>query len=179
MPKEKASIDPLPQFIIVSTVIGSGVFSGNGIALAVAGPLGLLLNVAGVGLVALCVAETVSELVQLWTMPNALYYYVKYFVDTEAAWVVTALYWYSYAAVFAVQMLGAAKLVQFWEPPAGWLPFVFYFAVPALLLAINLAGIRVYGGTETVFGMLKIILISGVTCTLYDISARSKFYPCL
>lgn len=124
---------------------------------------------------AICVAETVSELVQLWTVPNAVYYYVKYFVDTEAAWVVTALYWYSYAAVFAVQMLGAAKLVQFWDLTALWPPFIFYLIVPFLLLFINLASVRLYGWIETFFGILKSILILGVICTLYDISTKSKF----
>lgn len=128
----------------------------------------------GVGLVAVCVAETISELVQLWTVPNAVYYYVKYFVDTEAAWVVTGLYWYSYAAIFAVQMLSAAKLVQFWDLTAIWPPFIFYLMVPIVLLSINLAGIRVYGWTETVFGMLKTILIFGVICALYDISTKSE-----
>ena len=102
-----------------------------------AGPVGLLLNVVGVGFVAICVAETVSELVQLWTVPNAVYYYVKYFVDTEAAWVVTGLYWYSYSAVFAVQMLAAAKLVQFWDLTAIWPPFIFFLLVPILLLAME------------------------------------------
>ncbi|KAK0645438.1 amino acid permease-domain-containing protein [Cercophora newfieldiana] len=162
-------------FIIVSTVIGTGVFTGNGIALAVAGPVGLLLNVVGVGLVAVCVAETVSELTQLWTVPNAVYYYIKYFVDTEAAWVVTALYWYSYSAVFAVQMLGAANLVQFWDLTAIWPPFIFYLIVPILLLSINLAGISFYGWVETVCGMLKTILIFGVICTLFDISTKNGY----
>ncbi|KAK3363172.1 amino acid permease-domain-containing protein [Lasiosphaeria hispida] len=162
-------------FIIVSTVIGTGVFSGNGSTLAVAGPLGLLLNVVGVGLVAVCVGETVSELVQLWTVPNAVYYYIKQFVDTEAAWVVTGLYWYANAAVFAVQMLGAAKLVQFWDLTAIWPPFIFYLVVPFLLLSLNLAGISVYGWAEIIFGTLKSVLILGVTCTLYDISTKNGY----
>lgn len=80
---------------------------------------------------------------QIWAVPNAVYYYVKSFVDAEVAWVVTLLYWYSYAAVFAVQMLGAAKLVQFWDLTSIWPPFIFYLVTPILLLALNLAGIRV------------------------------------
>ncbi|KAK0707342.1 amino acid permease-domain-containing protein [Lasiosphaeris hirsuta] len=160
-------------FILVSTIIGTGVFSGNAIALTVAGPVGLLVNVLGLGLVAICVGETVSEFVQLWAVPNAVYYYIKYFIDDEAAWVVTILYWYSNATVFAVQMLGAAKLVQFWSLIAIWPPFIFFLMVPFILLAVNLAGIKVYGWVETVFGMLKTVLVFGVTCTLYDISTKA------
>ncbi|KAK0753681.1 amino acid permease/ SLC12A domain-containing protein, partial [Schizothecium vesticola] len=162
-------------FIIVSAVIGTGVFTGNGNALAVAGPVGLLLNVAGVGLVAICVAETLSELNQLWTVPSAVYFYIKHFVDTEAAWVVTALYWYSYSAIFAVQMLGAANLVQYWDLAAIWPPFIFYLLVPALLLFINLNSVEIYGWIEMAFGMLKVLLIFGVTCLLFDISTKSEF----
>ncbi len=131
------------QFIVISSVIGTGIFSGNGDSLATSGPVGLLLNVVVLGLIAICVGETVSEFVQVWGVPNAVYEYVAAFVDEDAAWVVAILYWYSFAAAFGVQMLSAAKLMQYWEPE-NWLPpLIFFGLVPWFLFILNMAGVQV------------------------------------
>jgi amino acid permease len=75
-------------------VIGTGVFSGNGEALFLSGPLGLLLTIIVLGFIAICVGETISELVQVWAVPNAIYEYISAFVDRDLAAVVAVLYWY-------------------------------------------------------------------------------------
>lgn len=131
------------QFIVISSVIGTGIFSNDGPSLSASGPVGLLLNVFVLGVIAICVGETVSEFVQVWGVPNAVYEYVAAFVDEDAAWVVAILYWYSFAAATAVQMLSAAKLLQYWGIAETWPPFIFFGIVPWLLFALNMAGVQV------------------------------------
>ena len=140
------------QFIVISSVIGTGIFSGNGDALAASGPVGLLLDVLVLGCIAICVGETVSEFVQLWGVPNAVYEYVAAFVDEDVAWVVAILYWYSFASAAAVQMLSAAKLMLYWQPE-NWLPpMIFFGLVPWFLFILNMAGVQVSRALSLLLG---------------------------
>ncbi|TLD18612.1 hypothetical protein PspLS_10131 [Pyricularia sp. CBS 133598] len=61
-------------FILLSVVIGSGVFNNNGEVLLLAGPMGLLLAVSLFDVVAMFVGETVSEFLQLSPVPNAIFF---------------------------------------------------------------------------------------------------------
>lgn len=81
------------QMIAISTVIGVTIFSGDGAALEVAGPSGALLAFAVVGIVAICVMEGISEMIQMFPTPNALMEFVRAFVDEDLAWVVGIAYW--------------------------------------------------------------------------------------
>jgi len=82
------------QFIVISAVIGGGIFNNNGEALELAGPSGLLLSVTVIGLIAICVGETLAELTQKFPIYNAIVEYVRVFVDEELGWVVGIAYWY-------------------------------------------------------------------------------------
>ena len=82
-----------PQMIAVSSVIGVTIFYGDGEALEVAGPSGALLAFAVVGVVAICVMEGISEMIQMFPTPNALMEFVRAFVDPDLAWVVGVAYW--------------------------------------------------------------------------------------
>ena len=79
--------------IVVSNVIGITVFYGDGEALEVAGPSGVLLAFAVVGVTAICVMEGISEMVQMFLTPNANMEFVRVFVDEDLAWVVGVAYW--------------------------------------------------------------------------------------
>lgn len=78
---------------MLSAIIGGGIFTNNGEALELAGPAGLLLSVGVIGLIAICVSECISELVQQFPVYNAIVEYVRVFVDDELGWVVGLEYW--------------------------------------------------------------------------------------
>ena len=69
------------------------VFYSNGYALEVAGPSGTLLAIAIVGVVAICVMECVSEMIQMFPTPNAIVEFVRILVDEDLAWVIGLGYW--------------------------------------------------------------------------------------
>jgi yeast amino acid transporter len=81
------------QFIVLSGVIGGGIFTDNGQALKLAGPLGLLLSVLLIGVVAFCVGECISELTQKFPVYGAIVEFVQVFVDEELGWVIGIEYW--------------------------------------------------------------------------------------
>ncbi len=43
--------------------------------------------------IAICAAEGLSELTQLFPAPNAIVEYVRAFVDEDLAWVIGIAYW--------------------------------------------------------------------------------------
>jgi len=81
-------------------VIGSGIFENDAAALHESGPIGFIVATAIVGVIAICVMESVSELVQLFPCPNAIVEYTRAFVDRDLAWVVGIAYWYDYQPLF-------------------------------------------------------------------------------
>jgi amino acid permease len=81
-----------PQFIVISGVIGSGVFSNNGTALEVAGPAGLIISLVVMAFITLGVGESIGELVQKFPCYNAIVEYVRVFVDPDLGVVIGIAY---------------------------------------------------------------------------------------
>ena len=79
--------------ITISAVTGTGIYYGDGSALEVAGPGGMLLAFCPVGIFAVCVMEGISEMAQPFRTPNLLVDAVRAFVDPDLAWVVGIAYW--------------------------------------------------------------------------------------
>ena len=82
-----------PQFIALGGIIGVGFFRGSSKSLAICGPIGALIAVLVVGVVAISVMECISELVILWPIPNAMVEYVKAFVDEDLGTAIGVMYW--------------------------------------------------------------------------------------
>ena len=81
------------DFIALGGIIGIGFFRGSSKSLAVAGPVGALVAVVVVGVIATAVMECICELVVLWPIPNAMVEYVKAFVDEDLGTAVGIMYW--------------------------------------------------------------------------------------
>jgi amino acid transporter len=149
------------KFIALSAVIGGGIFSNNGEALEVSGPVGMIISVVTIGIISISVSEGISELVQQFPAPNAIVEYVSVFVDKDLGWVVGIAYWYTlsistlrplhqanraryaFASVFAVQNLAAAQLSTYWNLSETWQTLAFYVLAPIAILAINFFGVFV------------------------------------
>ena len=81
------------QFIVLSTVIGGGIFNDDRQALEVAGPAGILVAIAVMGIIGICLGESLGEMTQQFPVYNAIVEYVRVFVDEELGWVVGIAYW--------------------------------------------------------------------------------------
>lgn len=80
----------------MSTVIGVTIFYSDGNALEIAGPAGALVAFTVVDILAICVMDCVSELIQMFPTPNAIVELVTIFVDEDLAWVIGIDYWLKY-----------------------------------------------------------------------------------
>lgn len=160
------------QFIVISTVIGSGIFINNGEALELSGPAGLIISVVVISIITITVGECVGKFTQQFAAPNAIVEYVKTFVDEDLGWVIGLAYWYSFASAFALENLAAAALSEYWRPGQTLQIIAFYVVSPVLILALNFCGVFYYGIVETIGGFLKCLLVLGVSILLYIIATR-------
>ncbi|KAL8377330.1 hypothetical protein RB595_008155 [Gaeumannomyces hyphopodioides] len=166
-------------FIVLSIVIGSGIFNTTGEALRLSGSMGLLTAVLIFGTVAVAVGETVAELVQLFPVPNAIFEYVDTFVDHDAAWAVGVLYWFTYASIVPYQVLNATKMLRFWLGSNSEASLRIFAAIaPFVLLIINLADVVVFGWIETISGAIKLALVLVISVLLYIVADKggSRLY---
>jgi amino acid permease len=136
--------------------------------------VGLLLAIILAGAIAVCVGETVGEMVQVFRIPNAIFEYTAAWVDEDIAWVTGILYFYCWASILPEEMLSAAALAKYWELEPVWPPLVFYGLVPFFLVALNLFPVYVYGWIETVGGVLKTLLVIVVSCLMFGISRQGR-----
>ncbi|CAF9911795.1 MAG: hypothetical protein HETSPECPRED_000447 [Heterodermia speciosa] len=158
--------------ITISAVIGVTIFYIDGEALEVAGPGGTLMAFVIIGIVAICVNEGISEMIQCFPAPNALMEYVKAFVDPDLAWVVGIMYWYTYAAIFAIQIIAAASFSAYWNLAQVYQTVAFYGLAPVVILFINFAGVWYFGWIETVGGFLKICMVVGSGIFMYVVHSQ-------
>ncbi|PYI20669.1 amino acid transporter [Aspergillus violaceofuscus CBS 115571] len=159
-------------FITLSAVIGSGIFVNNGSALAISGPLGLILAALIMSVVVLSVNECVAELTQQFPVYNAIVEYVRTFVDDDLGWVIGLVYWYAYAASFASQNSMAGSLLAYWGLGTTWRALICYALAPIVFLLLNLTGVFWYGIVETIGGFLKLIMIVSISIYLYAIAGN-------
>ncbi|PYI11465.1 amino acid transporter [Aspergillus sclerotiicarbonarius CBS 121057] len=157
-------------FITLSVVIGSGIFTNNGTALAIAGPMGLIVAALIMSVVILAVNECVAELTQQFPVYNAIVIYVRKFVDDDLGWVIGVAYWYAYAATFASQSAMAATLLEYWGLGMPWRVLICYVLVPVVLFLLNMTGVFWYGLVETFGGFLKLLMILSISIYLYAIA---------
>lgn len=115
--------------------------------------MGLLFAVITFGIVAICVGETIGELVQLFPTRNAIFQYIHTFVDHDVAWATGILYWLTYSAIIPFQVLTASRLLEFWFYEGPW-PILFALVLaPVILVTINILPVKVCSRPDLRFSL--------------------------
>lgn len=103
----------------------------------------------------MCIGEMLAQ----YPVPGGHLKLAERFVGKSFAFALGWSYWLNWTIVLPVEISAAAILVSYWTPlnPAIWISI---FLV--IVIAINLAGTRVYGETEFWFASIKVITIVGL-----------------
>lgn len=177
----------LVQMIGFCGGIGTGLFVGTGAAYARAGPAGLLLAYAIVGLVLWCVMQSIAELGTLFPVAGSYPHWATRFIDRKSTiWNCTCLfcnlcarlpflstdknaasvgfslaisYGYCYSIAIAQEVAAAAIIVSYWTTLT---PAVTITVGLLLILAINLMTVRFYGDSEVFGGAVKVLCFIGL-----------------
>lgn len=151
------------QMIALGGAIGTGLFLGAGGRLSAAGPA-LAIIYAACGLVAYFVLRALGELVVYRPSSGSFVSYAREFFGEKAAFATGWLYWMSWATTAVVDVTAIALYMNFfgryWAPVSSVPQWVFALGALALVLSLNLVGVRLFGELEFWFALIKVIAIS-------------------
>ncbi|GAA5052755.1 L-asparagine permease [Thermocatellispora tengchongensis] len=144
------------QMIAIGGAIGVGLFLGAGGRLEAAGPA-LVLSYAAAGVAAFFVMRALGELVLYRPTSGSFVDYAHTFIGPWAGFATGWMYWVNWAATGVAELTAIATYVAKWAPA---LPhWITALAALAVVLAVNLLSVRVFGELEFWFALLKVLAI--------------------
>ncbi|PCL20845.1 D-serine/D-alanine/glycine transporter [Snodgrassella alvi] len=144
------------QLIAIGGAIGTGLFMGSGRTISLAGP-SVLFTYIIIGAFLFFVMRAMGEL-----LLHNLHY--KSFVDfttdilnPTVGYYVGWSYWFCWVVIGMADIVAITGYTQFWWPEVPlWLPGIICIAI---LLALNLLSVKLFGELEFWFALIKILAI--------------------
>lgn len=143
------------QMIGIGGGIGTGLFVGSGIALANAGPVGVLLAYIITGMMIFGVMEGLAEMSSYLPVSGSFMHFASRFVDPSLGMALGWNYWWCYAIGWASELSAASAVIGYWNADiniAAWISIM--MVVGAVL---NFAGVNIYGESEVVTSTIKLM----------------------
>lgn len=143
--------------ISLGGVIGTGLFVSSGYTINQAGPLGAILAYTIGSLLVYCVMVSLGELSVAMPYAGSFHLYAKRFIGPATAFVIAVLYWLNWAVALASEFTAAGLLMQRWFPHSpAWVWSAVFIAV---VFALNILSVRLYGEAEFWFASIKVFAI--------------------
>jgi amino acid transporter, AAT family len=144
------------QLIAFGGAIGVGLFLGSAGAIQRAGPIALLAYLIA-GVTVFFVARALCELLLYRPVTGSFATYAEEFLGPWAGFVTGWSYWCLWVLVGIAEITAVGVYVHHWFPDLPqWIPAL---ATLALLTAVNLTAVRVFGEFEFWFALIKIVTI--------------------
>lgn len=147
------------QMIAIGGTIGTGLFIGSGTALSTAGPAGALIAYAFIGTVVYSVMVALGEMAAYIPVAGAFTAYAKRFVDPSLSFAMGWIYWFSWAITYALELTASGLIIQYWAPDLNVGIFIGVFW--AVITALNLLPVAIYGEIEFYFAGIKVLTVLG------------------
>lgn len=150
------------QLIAIGGAIGTGLFMGSGKTISLAGPSILFVYLI-IGAMLFFVMRAMGELL----LSNLEYKsFIDFSTDLLGPWAgffCGWTYWFCWIITAIADVIAIAAYAQFWFPGlAPWIPAVLCVM---LLLALNLATVKLFGEMEFWFALIKIVAIVALIVT--------------
>lgn len=145
--------------IAIGGSIGTGLFIGSGKALAVGGPLALIIGWTVAGTQMVGTIHGLGEITVRFPVVGAFADYGTRFLEPSISFVVVLIYVLQWCFVLPLEIIAAAMTVEYWGssvPPVAWVA-IFY----AFIALVNLLGVRGFGEAEFIFSLIKVLTIIG------------------
>ena len=144
------------QMIAIGGAIGVGLFLGAGGKLHQVGP-SLIFSYAICGVAAYFVMRALGELVLHEPSSGSFVTYARKFIGPWAGFASGWMYWVNWAMTGIAEITAVAIYVHKWLPDVPqWLTALIALAV---LLAVNLVSVKVFGELEFWFSVVKVLAI--------------------
>jgi len=147
------------QLIALGGSIGTGLFLGISQTIKLAGP-SVILGYALAGLIAFFMMRQLGEMVVEEPVSGSFSYFAYKFRSPFAGFMSGWNYWVLNVLVCMAELSAIGLYVQYWWPEIPtWISALGFFV---LINAINLLHVKVFGETEFLFSMIKILAIIGM-----------------
>ena len=147
------------QFLAIGGTIGTGLFLGSGEALATAGPVGCLIAYIFVGAIIFSIMVSLSEMATYIPVAGSFTVFPSRFVDRSLGFAVGWIYWFSWSSTFALELVAASLIIQFWNSSLNIAIFISIFWV--VFTALNFLPVRWFGEFEMWFSSIKVVTVIG------------------
>lgn len=158
------------QFIAIGGSIGTGLFLGIGSALTNAGPLSLLLGYSITSIAIYAMLQALGEMATWLPLPGAIPQFCARYVDDALGFAVGWNTWYSSAITLCAELSAASIIIGYWEGAADINVAVWISILLALVIALNIFVVSIYGEAEFCFASIKIITIVGLLIMAFIIA---------
>ncbi|CCG83331.1 putative Amino acid permease [Taphrina deformans PYCC 5710] len=163
---------PLPARLTCHSIggaIGTGLIIGTGQALSRAGPVGMLIAYAIVGIIVWFTMIALGEMATFVPNTPGFAGYATRFVDPALGLATGWNYWFKYVIVVPNQLTAAALVIRYWNTSINVAVWISIFIV--VILIINLAGVKYFGEIEFWMSTIKVIVIVGLIILCICIAA--------
>ncbi|GME75819.1 unnamed protein product [Ambrosiozyma monospora] len=147
------------QMIAIGGSIGSGLFVGSGTALKNGGPASVLLSWLLSGSMMYCTVQALGELAVTYPVSGAFVQYSSRFISPAWGFAMAWNYTIAWTLYLPLELVAASITIKFWDEsinPAAWVS-IFY----ALIVIINIFGVRGFAESEFVLSSIKVLAIIG------------------
>lgn len=148
--------------IAIGGALGTGLIIGSGSALATAGPASIFIAYGFVGIIVYMVMCALGEMATWIPMADGFSGYASRFVDPALGFAVGWTYYLKYIIVTPNQLTAGALVIQYWIPREQVNPGVWITVILAIVILINLIGVKFFGEIEFWLSTIKIITIIGL-----------------
>ncbi|KAG0227206.1 hypothetical protein BGW42_003097 [Actinomortierella wolfii] len=145
--------------IAISGTIGTGLFLTSGRSIATAGPAGALVSYALIGIWLVFVCQAIGEIATLLPLPGAFNAWGARVFDEAFSFQMTWMYFMNWALTIPAELAAAAVITEFWSAGTGFPSWVVCVLIIAIMVVVNLVGVKAYGELEYWFSILKVCTI--------------------
>ncbi|KAG0677097.1 aromatic amino acid transmembrane transporter tat2 [Kluyveromyces marxianus] len=145
--------------IAIGGSIGTGLFVGSGKALAVGGPLAMIIGWLIAGSQMVGTIHGLGEITIRFPVVGAFANYGTRLLDPSVSFMVSSIYICQWYFVLPIELIASAMTVQYWTTKVD--PVVWVAIFWALVVCINLVGIKGFGEAEFAFSLIKVVTILG------------------
>lgn len=147
------------QMIAIGGSIGTGLFVGSGKVLSTGGPASVLIAYALIGCMLFCTVHALGEMAVLFPVAGSFAHYSTRFIDPAWGFAMGWNYALQWLIVLPLEIVAASITVDYWESNISNAAWVAIFW--AVIVSINLFGVKGYGEAEFVFSLIKVIAVIG------------------
>ncbi|KAK7739988.1 histidine permease [Cytospora paraplurivora] len=130
-----------------------------GTALNTGGPASVLLAYMIIGVMLYCVMQALGELAVVFPIAGSFSAYSTRFLDPAWGFAMGWNYALQWLIVLPLEIIAASITISYWN--AGLNKAIFVTAFLAIIIGINLCGVKGYGEAEFIFAIIKVAAVIG------------------